>query len=95
MRRLTLVPPDAIANPVYLMAAAMGSLMQTLPSGMAYGIGIALRVMMRGRLMHRKGGLARAARPLVLRLRGGGHRVERAMERGRFSRDERFDWASE
>ena len=52
MRKLTLVPPDATANPVYLTAAAMGSLMQILPSGTAYGIGIALRVMRRGRLMH-------------------------------------------
>ena len=30
MRKLTLVPPDATANPVYLTAAAIGSLIQSI-----------------------------------------------------------------
>jgi hypothetical protein len=95
MRKLTLVPPDATANPVYLTAAAIGSLIQSLPSGTAYCIGIVLIVMMTGRLMQHKGSLARAALPLVLQLRWGWHRVERAMERGKFSLDGLFDRASE
>jgi hypothetical protein len=40
MRRLTLVPPIATADSVYLMAAAISSLIQSLPSGTAYCIGI-------------------------------------------------------
>lgn len=95
MRKLTLVPPDATANPVYLTAAAIGSLIQSLPSGTAYCIGIVLIVMMTGRLMQHKGSLARAALPLVLQLRWGWHRVERAMERGKFLLDGLFDCASE
>jgi hypothetical protein len=51
--------------------------------------------MMTGRLMHHKGSLARAALPLVLELRWGWHRVERAMERGKFLLDGLFDCASE
>ena len=61
MRKLTLIPTDATAYPVYLTAAAINSLIQTLPSGTGYGIGLVLIVMMRGRLMHHKGSLARAA----------------------------------
>jgi hypothetical protein len=95
MRKLTLIPTDATAYPVYLTAAAINSLIQTLPSGRAYGIGIVLIVMMTGRLMHHKGSLARAALPLVLELRWGWHRVERAMERGKFLLDGLFDCASE
>ena len=95
MRKLTLIPTDATAYPVYLTAAAINSLIQTLPSGTGYGIGLVLIVMMRGRLMHHKGSLARAALPLVLELRWGWHRVERAMERGKFLLDGLFDWASE
>ena len=95
MRKLTLIPTDATAYPVYLTAAAINSLIQTLPSGTGYGIGLVLIVMMRGRLMHHKGSLARAALPRVLELRWGWHRVERAMERGKFLLDGLFDWASE
>jgi hypothetical protein len=95
MRKLTPVPPDATANPVYLMAAAIGSLIQALPSGTAYCIGIVLMVMMRGRLMQHKGSLARAALSLALQWRWGWHRVERAMERGKFSLDGLFNHASE
>jgi hypothetical protein len=78
MRKPTLVPTDATANPVYLRAAAISSLIQSLPSGTAYCIGIVLIVMVRGRLMQHKGSLARAALPLVLHLEWGWHRVERA-----------------
>jgi hypothetical protein len=64
MRKLTPIPPAATVNPVYLMAAAINSLIQTLPSGTAYCIGIVLMVMVSGRLMQHKGSLARAALPL-------------------------------
>jgi hypothetical protein len=93
MRKLTLVPPTATADSVYLMAAAISSLIQSLPSGTAYCIGIVLIVMVTGRLMQHKGSLARAALPLVLHLEWGWHRVERAMERGKFLLDELFDHA--
>jgi hypothetical protein len=95
MRKLTLIPTDATAYPVYLTAGAINSLIQTLLSGTAYCIGIVLIVMMTGRLMHHKGSLARAALPLVLELRRGWHRVEGAMERGKFLLDGLFDCASE
>jgi hypothetical protein len=75
MRKLTLALSDATANPVYLTTAAIDSLIQSLPSGTAYCIGIVLMVMMMGRLMQHKGSLARAALLLVLHLRWGWHRV--------------------
>jgi hypothetical protein len=75
MRKLTLVLSDATVNPVYLTAAAIDSLIQSLPSDTAYCIGIVLMVMMTGRLMQHKGSLARAALLLVLHLRWGWHRV--------------------
>src|ERR671917_1155964 len=93
MKKLPPIPRAATANPVYLMAAAISSLIQTLPSGTAYCIGIVLMVMVTGRLMQHKGSLARAALPLVLHLEWGWHRVERAMERGKFLLDELFDHA--
>jgi hypothetical protein len=80
---------------VYLTAAAISSLIQTLPSGTAYCIGIVLIVMMTGRLMQHKGSLARAVLPLVIHLKWGWHRVERAMERGKFLLDGLFDRAHE
>src|ERR671924_1039926 len=95
MRKLTLVLPDATANPVYLTAAAISSLIQSLPSGTAYCIGIVLIVMMTGRLMQHKGSLARAVLPLVIHLRWGWHRVERAMERGKCLLEGLFDRAYE
>ncbi len=95
MRKPTLVPTDATANPVYLTAAAISSLIQSLPSGTAYCIGIVLIVMMTGRLMQHKGSLARAVLPHVIHLRWGWHRVERAMERGQFLLDGLFDRAYE
>jgi hypothetical protein len=50
---------------------------------------------MTGRLMQHKGSLARAVLPLVIHLRWGWHRVERAMERGKFLLDGLFDRAYE
>jgi hypothetical protein len=69
MSKPTPVPPDATANPVYLTATAISSLIQALPSDTAYCIGIVLIVMMTGRLMHHKGSLARAVLPLVIHLK--------------------------
>ena len=93
MRNPTLIPPDPTTDPVYLTAAAISSLIQTLPSGTAYGIGVVLIVMMTGRLMQYKGSLARAVLPFVVHLQWGWHRVERAMERGKVQLDALFDCA--
>jgi hypothetical protein len=93
MRKLTLIPPDPTTAPVYLTAAASSSLIKTLPSGTAYGIGVGLIVMMTGRLMQYTGSLARAVLPFVVHLKWGWHRVERAMERGKFQLDDLFDGA--
>jgi len=49
--------------------------------------------MFTGQLVHHQGSLARAALPYVVHLRWGWHRVERAMERGKVSRDALFDRA--
>ena len=69
------------------------SLIQPLPAGTAYFIGVVLLTMMTGRLVQCKGSLARAALPFVFHLKWGWHRVERAMERGKFSLDDLFDRA--
>lgn len=71
----------------------MSSLIQLLPAGTAYFIGIVLITMMTGRLVQTKGSLARAALPFVIHLRWGWHRVERAMQRGKLSLDALFDQA--
>src|SRR2546428_13340548 len=89
------VPPDPSTDPVYLAAAAVHSLIQPLPSGTAFCIGVVLVVMLTGRLVQAKGSLARAVLPFVVHLRWGWHRVERAMERGTFSLDAMFDRASD
>src|SRR2546429_5126245 len=83
-------PRHPSADPVSLAAAAVHSLIQLLPSGTAFCIGMVLIVMMTGRLVHHKGSLARAVLPFVVHLRWGWHRVERAMERGTFSLDAMF-----
>jgi hypothetical protein len=70
-------------------------LIQPLPSGTAFCIGIVLIVMMTGRLVQTKGSLARAVLPFVVHLRWGWHRVERAMERGTCSLDAMFDQAAD
>ena len=95
MKTLYPVPPDPSTDPVYLAAAAVHSLIQPLPSGTAFCIGVVLIVMMTGRLVQTKGSLARAVLPFVVHLRWGWHRVERAMERGKFSLDAMFDLASD
>ena len=94
MKTLYPVPPDPSTDPVYLAAAAVHSLIQPLPSGTAFCIGVVLIVMMTGRLVQTKGSLARAVWPFVVHLRWGWHRVERAMERGTFSLDAMFDQAA-
>jgi hypothetical protein len=53
-----------------------------------------LIVMLTGRLRQHQGSLARATLPLVVHLQGGRHRVERAMERGKFSLDALFEQAN-
>src|SRR5205085_4812716 len=95
MKTLYPVPPDPSTDPVSLTAAAVHSLIQPLPSGTAFCIGVVLLVMMTGRLVQTKGSLARAVLPFVAHLRLGWHRVERAMERGAFSLDAMFDRASD
>ena len=90
MRKPTLIPPDPTTDPVSLTAAAISSLIQTLPSGTAYGIGVVLSVMMTGRLRQYKGSRARAVLPFVVHLNWGWHRVERAMERGKCQLDALF-----
>ena len=95
MKTLYPVPPDPSTDPVYLAAAAVHSLIQPLPSGTAFCIGVVLIVMMTGRLVQTKGSLARAVLPFVVHLRWGWHRVERAMERGKCSLDAMFDLASD
>jgi hypothetical protein len=72
---------------------AINNLIQTLPKGTAYCIGIVLIVMMTGRLVQSKGSLARAVLPLVIHLKWGWHRVERAMERGKVSMDRLIEQA--
>lgn len=91
MKTLYPVPPDPSTDPVYLAAAAVHSLIVPLPSGTAFCIGVVLIAMMTGRLVQTKGSLARAVLPFVVHLRWGWHRVERAMERGKFSLDVMLD----
>jgi hypothetical protein len=57
------------------MAAVTSSLIQSLPSGTAYCIGIVLIVMGTGRLMQHKGSLARAALPGVAASESAVHRA--------------------
>jgi hypothetical protein len=78
---------------VYLVASAVARLLVVLPVGTAYFVGIVLITMMTGQLVHHQGSLARAALPYVLHLRWGWHGVERAMERGKVSLDQLFEYA--
>lgn len=82
-------PPGA--DPVYVVANAVNTLIHTLPAGTAYFIGTVLVVMLTGRLSETKGSLARAAYPLVGHLHWGWRLVEQAMERGNLSLDALFD----
>jgi hypothetical protein len=93
MRKRNPVPQELSTDPVSLASAAVHSLIQLLPSGTAFFIGVVLIVMMTGRLAYHKGSLARAALPFVVHLRWGWHRVERAMERGKVGLDVLFDQA--
>ena len=93
MQKPSPVLRDPTVDPVYLAADVVASLIHPLPAGTAYFIGVVLLTMMTGRLVHFKGSLARAALPFVCQLKWGWHRVERAMERGKFSRDTLFDQA--
>lgn len=68
-------------------------MLDAVPAGTAYFIGIVLITMFTGQLVHYQGSLARAALPYVLQLRWGWHRVERAMERGKVVLDVLFDRA--
>ena len=95
MKTLYPAHPDPSTDPVYLAAAAVHSLIHSVPSGTAFCIGVVLLVMMTGRLVQTKGSLARAVLPFVVHLRWGWHRVERAMERGTFSLDAMFDRAAD
>lgn len=95
MSKLTNPPFRQAADPVYLAASAVASLLVVLPMGTAYFIGIVLITMMTGQLVYHQGSLARAALPYVLHLRWGWHRVERAMERGKVPVDQLFDRALE
>src|SRR5215831_19589547 len=91
MKKPIPLPLYPSADPVSLAGAAVHSLIQPLPSGTAFCIGVVLLVMMTGRLVQTKGSLARAVLPFVVHLRWGWYRVERAMERGTFSLDTMFD----
>jgi hypothetical protein len=86
-------PCPLTTSPVYLAANAINTLVRSLPAGTAYFLGIVLITMFTGQLVHHQGSLARAALPYVVHLRWGWHRVERAMERGKFSLDALFDRA--
>jgi hypothetical protein len=78
---------------MYLAARVVNTLIRGLPAGTAYFLGIVLIPMFTGQLVHPQGSLARAALPDVVQLRWGWHRVERALERGKFSLDGLFDRA--
>ena len=77
-------PCPLITSPVYLATNAINTLVCSLPAGTAYFLGIVLIPMFTEQLVHHQGSLARAARPYVVHLRWGWHRVERAMEHGKF-----------
>ena len=94
MQKPSPVLRDPTVDPVYLTADVVASLIHPLPAGTAYFIGVVLLTMMTGRLVHFKGSLARAALPFVFQLKWGWHRVERAMERGKFSLEALFDRAA-
>lgn len=93
MNQSTLPSPQPSTDPLKLTASAVNYLIKILPKGTAYCIGIVLVVMMTGRLVQSKGSLARAVLPLVIHLKWGWHRVERAMERGKVPLDKMFERA--
>lgn len=91
MSQSTKIASQFSTDPLKLTASAVNYLIKILPKGTAYCIGIVLVVMMTGRLVQSKGSQARAVLPLVLHLKWGWHRVERAMERGKVPLDKLFD----
>jgi hypothetical protein len=74
MKKPISFPRHPNTNPVSLARAAVHSLIQPLPSGTTFFIGVVLIVMMTGRLVHPKGSLARAVLPFGVHLRWGWHR---------------------
>lgn len=91
MKNILKFPNDQGREAVYLAGMAVNSLIVKLPVGTAYAIGIVLIVMMTGRLSGNKGSLASAVYPLVMGIKWGWHRVERALERGKVNVDDLFD----
>jgi hypothetical protein len=85
--------PFPTTSVVYMAADAINNLVQGLPAGTDYFIGICLIVMMTGHLSSAKGSMARAVFPFVCHLRWGWHRVERALERGKLELDSLFEIA--
>lgn len=77
-----------------MAASVVNNLIQGLPAGTAYFIGVVLVTLFTGQLVHRQGSLARAALPYVVHLRWGWHRVERAMARGSLWLDALLDRAT-
>ena len=63
MSQSTETSPKLPTDPLKLTAAAVNYLIEILPKGTAYCIGIVLVVMMTGRLVQSKGSLARAVLP--------------------------------
>jgi hypothetical protein len=70
-------------------------LINGLPTGKDYFIGIVLVVKFTGHLSQCKGSLARVVFPFVSHLQWGWHGAERVLERGKVSVDKLFDVAFE
>lgn len=85
--------PFPTTSVVYMAADAINNLVQGLPAGTDYFIGVCLIVMMTGHLSSAKGSMARAVFPFVCHLRWGWHRAERALERGKLELDSLFEIA--
>ena len=75
-------------SPVYLAATAINNLIQVVPAGTDYFLGVVLVTMLTRHLAQCKGSLARAVFPFVSHLRWGWHACERALERGRINIDQ-------
>lgn len=71
------------AQPVYLAAGAVNTLIRALPVGTAYFIGLVLLTRFTGQFGHPQGSRAPAALPHVVHRRWGWPRVARARERGK------------
>ena len=93
MKQKANLVPFPTAESVYLAASAINNLIQVLPTGTAYFIGVVLVVMLTGQLAQAKGSLARAVFPFVSHLKWGWHSCQRALERGALCLDTFFDLA--